>query len=816
MLKVTHFLTTCAATALTASAFAAPAFAQSEGAEADASLAGEGGQESDIVVTARRRAEDISRVPTTMTALGAEALAQRSISNQSDLQLAVPGLVVRETQSNNNLNYSIRGQTVDAFSGSSTAVVPYLNEVPFVAGGVASFFDLQSVQVVKGPQGTLFGRNATGGAVLSTAARPEEELGGSFKLGYGNFDAIDVEGVANVPLVADTLLFRAAFKFSRRDGYIDNVYAGPVFGGNDNSELGKVDRQAYRASLLMKPSDTVENLLMVQYERSRGNNSGTSLYSYNTCGDTGPDGSALACGAFALFGPQLDANPFVGFPGAWDAVLAAHPGYDPEGIQGVLDRQQNELGFWQVNSAAPSFHSGKDIAVVNTTTIEVSDSMTVKNIFGYSHSKAIDSTEQTGTPYLLISNYDINRPSTDALRNFANEVTNESISNELQLQGSLLNDGLDYILGGYFQELRNHTIFPQSYFDFGPVGPPASTTSNFKIKDRALAIFAHGTFDLGTLAGLDGLKFSIGGRYAWEKISLDHQPGGTFFGLTTPDAKFDRASWNLGLEYQATSDLMVYVVARESWRAGGINGVAPPALSATLTNTDKFKPEVAQDFEAGLKYNGRLGDARTRLYLSAYTMKVENVQRALFPTNPVNPALGSIAVTVNVPEARIKGLELETGIEPTSWLNIGVSGAFTDSKFTKNQTLVFGNPTTFGPVADTPRWSGSAYAVVTVPLANDMGDVRLRGDVYGQTSFYFSNTAASITPQTKLPGYSITNFRIDWDNIAGSGLGVGFWMRNAFNEKYYVGGLAQGSSLGVNSTNVGRPRMYGAEIMAKF
>lgn len=814
MLKLFPYRTTCCVAALIASAFTVPTFAQTDGMAVDTPMADEGGGQGDIVVTARRRAEDLSRVPTTMAALGAEALVQRSISTQSDLQLAVPGLIVRETQSNNNLNYSIRGQTVDAFSGSSTAVVPYLNEVPFVAGGVASFFDLQSIQVVKGPQGTLFGRNATGGAVLSTTARPVADPGGSFKLSYGNYDALDVEAVANVPLVGDSVLFRAAFKFSRRDGYIDNVYTGPVFNGNDNSELGKIDRQAYRASLLLKPSETVENLVMVQYERSRGNNSGTSLYSYNACGDNGPNGTPLPCSAHFLFGPQLDTN--ISFPGAWAAVLAAHPGYDPNGIQGVLDRQKNELGFWQVNSAAPSFHSGKDIAITNTTTVELSDSMTLKNIFGYSHSKAIDSTEQSGTPYLLISNYDINRSSADALRNFANEVTNQSVSNEFQLQGTVLDDGLDYILGGYFQEIKNHTIFPQSYFDLAPVIPSASTTSNFKIKDRSTAVFAHGTFDLGTLAGLAGLKFSAGGRYAWEKISLDHQPGGTFFGLTTPDAKFDRASWNLGLEYQATRDLMVYVVARESWRAGGINGVAPPALSATLTNTDKFKPEVAQDFEAGLKYNGLLGDARAHLYLSAYTMQVKNVQRTLFPTNPVTPALGSIAVTVNVPEARIKGLELDTGVEPMSWLNIGVSGAYTDAKFTKDVTQVFGNPTLFGPVADTPRWTGSAYAVATLPLGNDMGDLRLRGDVYGQTSFYFSNTATSVTPQTKLPGYTIANFRVDWDNVAGSGFGLAFWMRNAFNEKYYVGGLAQGSSLGVNSANVGRPRMYGAELTAKF
>lgn len=811
MSKFTKYLLSCACTVLVYPAFSSASYAQQASNAPEAEDEAASGNE--IVVTARRRDEDISKVPTTVTAFGADALEQRSIATQSDLQAAVPGLVVRETQSNNQLNYSIRGQTVDAFSGSSTAVVPYVNEVPFTAGGIASFFDLQSIQVLKGPQGTLFGRNATGGAVLSMTAQPTDEFKGSIKLGYGNFNAINVESMVNIPIASDKILFRAAFKLARRDGYIDNVYAGPVFNGNDNSELGKLDSTAIRGSLLFRPSDTVQNLLMVQYERTKGNNSGTRIFSFNTCGSTGSDGTLLSCGAHFLFGPQLDAN--IGFPGAWAAVLAANPGYDPNGIQGVLARQNNQLGFWQVNEGMPSIHRGDDWAVTNTTTIDLSDTLTLKNIFGYSHSRAIDATGQTGTPYLLISNFDINRPGNAALRNFANDVVNESISDELQLQGSAWNDGLEYIVGGYFQRLRNRTIFPQSYFALSPVIPPASTTSHFGSTDRATALFAHGTFDLGVLAGLDGLKFSIGGRYAWEKISLEHLAGGTFFGLTTPDAKFNKASWNVGLEYQATPELMLYAVARESWRAGGINGVAPPALSATVTNTDKFKAEVAQDFEGGLKYNGLLGPTRVRAYFSAYTMKVKNVQRALFPTNPVNPALGSIAVTVNVPEARIKGLEAELGVNLASWFEIGVNAAHTDATFTKNIALPFGVPTAFGPVADVPSWSGSAFAVATIPLSGE-ATLKLRGDVYSQSSFYFSNTSISSTPNTKLPGYTIANFRIDVDDVFGPGLGFGLWVRNAFNEKYYVGGLAQGGSLGVNSANVGRPRMYGAELRAEF
>ena len=238
-------------------------------------------------------------------------------------------------------------------------------------------------------------------------------------------------------------------------------------------------------------------------------------------------------------------------------------------------------------------------------------------------------------------------------------------------------------------------------------------------------------------------------------------------------------------------------------------------MSATLTNTDKFRAEVAQDFEGGVKFNGAIGGMRARANVSAYTMQVKNVQRALFPTNPVNPALGSIAITVNVPEARIKGFEAELGISPASWLDLGITVAHTDAEFTKNIARPFGVPTAFGPVADVPRWSGSAYAVVTVPLDGD-ANLRVRGDVYSQSSFFFSNTEISLTPGTKLPGYTTANFRVDVDNLFASGLGLGVWIRNAFNERYFVGGLPLGGSLGINSANVGRPQMYGVELRATF
>lgn len=134
------------------------------GSEATTSTHAEEG--ADIVVTARRTEEKLQDVPVAVAAFSTASLAERRIVSEADLQVATPGLTVRSTTSSNQLNYSIRGQSVDSFSYSSPAVVAYFNNVPVGGTTATAFFDLGSIQVLKGPQGTLFGRNATGGAVL--------------------------------------------------------------------------------------------------------------------------------------------------------------------------------------------------------------------------------------------------------------------------------------------------------------------------------------------------------------------------------------------------------------------------------------------------------------------------------------------------------------------------------------------------------------------------------------------------------------------------------------------------------------------------
>jgi outer membrane receptor protein involved in Fe transport len=164
----------------------------------------------EVVVSARRRDESLLRVPATIQALTGKELAAQSINTEADLQRAVPGLVIRESLSSNQLNYSIRGQSVDAFSSSSPGVLSYFNEFQATATSASGLYDLQSIQVVKGPQGTLYGRNTTGGAVLYTTARPTEEFAAGLNVKLGDYAMRSAEGFVSTPLAGDKAQLRIA------------------------------------------------------------------------------------------------------------------------------------------------------------------------------------------------------------------------------------------------------------------------------------------------------------------------------------------------------------------------------------------------------------------------------------------------------------------------------------------------------------------------------------------------------------------------------------------------------------------------------
>ncbi|GAA0315285.1 hypothetical protein GCM10009087_27150 [Sphingomonas oligophenolica] len=781
--------------ALVGALAAAPARAQ-EAPAAPTTAAPGAGSGGDIIVTARRRDEGLSKVPIAITAIGSEDLVKRAVTSDADLQRTVPGLTIRQTQGNNSLTYSLRGQSADIFSGSPSAVVTYFNEVPIPVSGASSFFDLQSIQVLKGPQGTLFGRNATGGAVLFTSAKPTDSLEGFGRLRYGNFNRVEGEGALNIPIVDDAVLLRVAFNITHDDGFIHNLYTGDT--------LGRINREGGRLSLTLKPTDAITNTTMLQYAKSTGTNTGASYtFSVYAPGETN-NGHVLSSGAGFLFGPTLD----LAFgPGAWAAYLAAHPKAYAPGLLAYVD-EQRRLGPYVTNHPGGDRHFGESWTLTNTTEMALGANLKLRNIFGLVDSYTQSDQPQLGAPYATILTE--NAPKGQ----LGNVDDLRSYTEELQLQGQT--GALDFIIGAYFQRQRVNTLYPQTYFDLSPnPGFPSYATNYFRIKNYTDAIYAQGMYDLSSI-GAEGFKLTAGLRYTRERVFGFQLPGSDNFGAPEQERTYRAPSWEAGLQYQASPNVLLYLKTRGSFRAGGYNGTLNPVSIAALGASPFFNSETTQDIEGGVKFNGNAFGRRATLNLALFNQWIQHVQRVEFPDPDGAGPIASIAFTTNVPAERVRGLELEGSINPADWLRVGGQLALTDAKFTKNTVVLFGNSFSYGPVGDTPKSSGTLWAEITSPIDPAVGQLALRGEVYAQSGQYFSNAADTIAPRTRLPGYALVNGRLSLNDIGGSKLSAAVFGENLLDKQYFVGGMQLAVALGQNGAVVGKPRTYGVELSVKF
>jgi iron complex outermembrane receptor protein len=759
----------------------------------------DGAKLDEVVVTARRRDESLEKVPIAVSAISAEQLGERQVRTDSDLQLSVPGLTIRQTQGNNSLTYSIRGQTADTFSGSPSAVVTYLNEVPLTIGGASTFFDLESVQVLKGPQGTLFGRNATGGAVLYSSAKPKNATEGLLRARVGNLDLREIEGMFNTPIVQDKVLLRGAINVIKRDGYIHNLL--------DDSYLGETDRKSGRLSLTILPTDNLENTTVAQVSRTDGTNTGASYtYSVYQCGDTN-NGVSLTCGSGFLFGPGLD--DAYQTPGLWDQYLATHPEAYTAGLAAYVE-EQKRMGPYKTRHPGEADHHGRDWMVTNTTSYDFSDTMRLKNILGASHTETDSEQPQLGAPFITILTANLDTGES------GNELDVDSLSEELQLHGSAIDGALTYIVGAYYQKTETDTLWPQTYFYMRPLdlqGVNSAVTNAFRLRNETKAIYAQSNYDLDGLTGVKGLSVTTGVRQTWEHVEIEQLPEATYTASAADQERsFKDPSWELGLEYQVTDDVLTYLKHRGSFRSGGFNGAAPPVNSDATGGGNMFDSEHVRDVEAGVKFRGLVADRPAALNIAIYKQWIKDVQRVEFPDPDGAGGLASIAVTANVPEAEVKGFEVEASLLAASWLEVGISMAFTDAVFTDSEVDLFGTSYSYGPFGDTPKRSGSAFAQIYFPTDEALGPISFRTEMYAQSEQYFSNAADSVAPDTQLPGYGLLNARLSWNEIMHSDFSAALFGKNLDDREYFTGGMTLAAALGHNAAAVGEPRTYGLEL----
>ena len=324
---------------------------------------------SDIVVTARRREERLQDVPVAVTVISPEKLDKNGNFAVNDLAQSVPNLSFNnQLGSRSDIVFSLRGQS-KVFGGRFPSAIVYFAEVPILRFTNGQFFDLQGVQALRGPQGTLFGRVTDGGNIMVAPVKPANRLEGYVEAKLGSNNLRTLTAALNVPLVEDRVLLRGAVQIARRDGYTRNLVTG--------RDLDDIHSDSYRLSLTLRPTDTIENLTVLSYNAANENGSSNILNTVNI-----PLAKAIIGGTAQAFGVSAaDAEALADRAGnQFQAALDA---------QKVSGPRTTSIGSLLYGPNGGIFNKRRDFYAINTTQISLSDDTSIKNIFAYIRTKTI-------------------------------------------------------------------------------------------------------------------------------------------------------------------------------------------------------------------------------------------------------------------------------------------------------------------------------------------------------------------------------------------------------------------------------------------
>ena len=799
-------------------------------------------QISDIIVTAQRREERAQDVPIVISAFSPERIRDLNITEPQKLYGNVPSLVVgTQGQSSRDVqSFSIRGQSTGFLALPSVAT--YFNEVPLIAsislslqGGPGQFVDLENVQVLSGPQGTLFGRNTTGGAVLLSAHKPSTDHAEGYIQGsYGNYDLVNIEGALNIPLIEDKLAIRVAGAYYDRTGYTQDLVWDK---DRDNQHW-----YTGRVSILMTPTERLSNNLMIYGSRSRNNGAG-----------------------YINRGFRLGAGPIPGGLVTGDCRA-------PSPCAAVYNRQteiSQQIGPRATRNDVDSYANIDSWGAINTTDLELTDRLKLRNIVSYQKLKSDYANDNDGTPLQayqitqsarfpdfpvagLTDEFGIpaagynNRANIDNPRDYL-----EQISEELQLQGNMLDNHLTYTVGGFYINTKPAGLWDAAAVQFCPAfstGDPACTGTRARagVTNKSKALYGQGTLDFGAFSpALQNLRLTAGYRYTWDTVkgfsaswtplangsvrcSLDNstQASGD---LCTYRAtlKTKAPTWTVGLDYKPVNGLMVYGKVTRGYKAGGFN--------STAVNTEfrTFDPEKLTSYEAGFKSDWRVGSVPGRLNVTYFYSDYKNIQRPGSDFNLTTRAGGAKILSAT---ATIQGIEAEASIRPFDGLEIGGTFSHTDADYKKYQFTSLGADRTclpgggfavvpFGGTVDascipfqfvTP-YIYNIHATAKLPMGKDMGELSYLISYSHFSKQHTSPTGdPSFEPGSTLEPYGLLNMSLDWRNIRQTGLDASLFVTNATNKLYRVGNANSYNGLGIFASLYGEPRMYGVKLRYSF
>jgi iron complex outermembrane receptor protein len=799
-----------------------------------------------VIVTARRREERLQNVPISIKVFSQATLSSRNIQTAEELATNTPSLSADTNFGNQNTTFAIRGFVQDI--GTQPSVGTYFADVVSPRGGsnqlpigdslnAGSLFDLQNVQVLKGPQGTLFGLNTTGGAVLLVPQKPTSDLNGYLEAGYGNYDAKSVEGVINIP-ISDKIRLRLGVDHADRDGYeTNNSGVGP-------SHFGDLDYTDFRASLVVDVTDDIENY---------------TIFSYNKSAETGSVQKLVGCNPFSIPG-----NPIGSFEANAFGTLACEQ----------LAREKG-TGFYTVqNPLADPYTNLRTWQAINTTTWHATDDITIKNIASYAQLKDDYQSPIFGTDFNLSDVPVLGQFFPKGTKVFftdsqpplgADSANQSTITEELQLQATALDSRLTY-QGGIYLELSDplgtengaesptlagctdaYTFTCSNPLGEGDVG---LTVGRERSKDV-------GVYSQATYAITEQLKLTGGARYTWDNTSDGNNlisyelPGRNFPALTpvctNPNAvlpacyssvtESSRApTWLLDLDYKPFDTTLLYAKYERGYRAGGVvQSVGPPF--------DTYGPERVNTYEAGLKQTF-LGAVNGTFDVDGFYNDFANqqVQIGFDPrTTGVAPASG----IANVGRSRIFGAEIDATITPFPGFTAAVDYTYLNTKITQLTTLQTNAQSLYvvadqaiqgDPLTLSPKNKVTVSGTYVLPLDPDLGKISVGASfIYTdpQLANYADTTATdaamingvivagppngAVRDLAYLQARHLLNLNASWTSIFGSPFDVTAYATNVTGEKYYtfLAGLYS-PSLGIETAALGEPTFYGFKVRYNF
>jgi iron complex outermembrane receptor protein len=759
----------------------------------------------EVVVTSRRRAERLQKVPVAVTVLGAAAIAQNKVVSVNNLGQLAPSLTFQESSYQPFGSFvGIRGiKSSDTVLSQSPSVGIYVDDVyaPSTIGtGAGNLDDTRQIEVLKGPQGTLYGRNTTGGAVRINTNPPDYSgIYGSARVGFGNYGSNEDAVMINAPIIKDKVALRVNYERIGHDGY--------GYDAENHRSLDSIDSESFRAALKVDPTEdfdiTFRGNVLNAHSTGLIDNLDAIKPVFGADGkptfsaallNTGLEIGSLTFGELLPFlAPQLGL-PIT--PANYAAVIAGQ-----EAAYAALAK--NLKSGYTVHNSFPQYGNVRDDGGSINAAYHINDDLTVRSITSYQYLYQSDGTDLDASPYVV-------------LEGPGSIQSTDQFTQELQVVGKALDEKLNYTAGFYYYYMTGLDNSPgEAEVPFlNPSGFPVLT--NDRLTDKSYAFFSQGTYTLTpTVHVTGGVRWTnedtglTGSSTTGAARNCNVPPPAGVDGQICSDTftnAFHAFDYLASIDWSVTDNILLYAKTSRGFRAGGQN-----QRGSVVGGFAPFAPEQVTSYEIGIKSD--LLDHKIRLNSAAYHTIYKDIQRSVLAVLPDEETVTEI---VNAAGATIDGVEVEATARPIPPLVLMANGAYTHPKYTSYYSD--GVNLSNNAFTSQPLWQLNFGGTYTYPLTIANIDASVVSTVnfsYQSKENLYPDNESVYSPYVEQGGYGLLDARVAL-NIPKYGVVLEGWGKNLLNRKYLTSAVDVTNSLGVGTAYLSDPRTFGFSLTKRF